>query len=287
MFLTIRVPRLVLMVLSIVLLAACFCGGTVAAVRELQTDSSVQLPIIMYHSILREKSQQGKYVVSPESLESDFTWIKQNGYHTVVVEDLLNYVNKQIPLPEKPIMITFDDGFYNNYYYAYPLAQKYHMKIVISPVGYYTDLYTEGDADHPNYSYLTWEEIKEMMQSGLVEIQNHSYNLHEMHPRQGAQKRKGESVAQYQAVLRKDLETMQKKMLDHTGYAPTAFVYPFGAVSQESIPVLHEIGFQASMNCMMKMNDITQDPDCLFGLGRYLRPSGISSDSYFQKIGLG
>ncbi|MFU0833132.1 MAG: Polysaccharide deacetylase [Oscillospiraceae bacterium] len=286
MYFTIKIQRLLLFVISAVLLVACFCGGTVAAMQNLKTNNGVQLPIIMYHSILREPSRNGKYVVSPKTLESDFLWLQENGYQPVVVKDLLNYVDHQVPLPEKPIMITFDDGFYNNYYYAYPLAQKYHMKIVISPVGYYTDLYTNGDADHPNYSYLTWGEIREMINSGMVEIQNHSYHLHETRPRCGAQKMKSESVSDYQALLRQDLETMQKKMLDHTGYSPTAFVYPFGAVSEESIPVLKEIGFRASLNCMMKMNYITQDPDCLFGLGRYIRPAGMSSYSYFHKIGL-
>jgi peptidoglycan/xylan/chitin deacetylase (PgdA/CDA1 family) len=286
MFLTIKIQRFVLSVMAAVLMLICFCGGTVAAVQTLKTNSGVPLPIIMYHSILRESNRNGKYVVSPKTLESDFIWLRENGYHPVVVEDLLNYVYHQVPLPEKPVMITFDDGFYNNYYYAYPLAKRYHMKIVISPVGYYTDLYTDGDADHPNYSYLTWGEIKEMINSGMVEIQNHSYHLHETGPRCGAQKMKGESVSHYQALLRRDLEMMQKKMKDNTGYTPTAFVYPFGAVSEESVPVLREIGFRASMNCMMKMNYITQDPECLFGLGRYIRPAGISSDSYFHKIGL-
>jgi peptidoglycan/xylan/chitin deacetylase (PgdA/CDA1 family) len=286
MFLSIKIHRFFLSVLVAALLVSCFCGGTVAAVRHAEKNSGVPLPILMYHSILRESRLQGNYVVSPEMLESDFEWLGKNGYHSVVVQDLLNYVNNHIPLPEKPVMITFDDGFYNNYYYAYPIAEKYQVKIVISPVGYYTDLYTDGDADHPNYSYLTWGEIKEMSDSGLVEIQNHSYHLHATKGRYGAQKLKRESTAAYQAVLRRDLEKMQRETLEHTGRAPTAFVYPFGAVSRESVPVLREIGFQASMNCMKKMNYITKDPECLFGLGRCIRPSGLSSDAFFQKIGL-
>lgn len=286
MFLSFKIHRFFLSVLTALLLAFCFCGGAVAAVQHAEKNSGVPLPIVMYHSILQEARLQGNYVVSPKTLESDFAWLQKNGYHTIVVRDLLNYVNGRAPLPEKPVMITFDDGFYNNYYYAYPLAEKYKDKIVISPVGYYTDQYTGGDADHPNYSYLTWGEIEEMENSGLVEMQNHSYNLHATRGRYGAQKLRRESTASYQAVLRQDLEKMQTEMLEHTGQAPTAFVYPFGAVSRESVPVLRELGFQASMNCMKKMNYITRDPECLFGLGRCIRPTGISSDSFFQGIGL-
>ncbi|MVB10261.1 Polysaccharide deacetylase [Caprobacter fermentans] len=286
MFLSVKIHRYFLFIAIAVLLVSGFCGGAVAAVQQAGADRGIPLPIIMYHSILRESRRQGNYTVSPDTLESDLAWLKKNGYQTVVVQDLLDYVKRQVPLPEKPVMITFDDGFYNNYYYAYPIAKKYQAKIIISPVGYYTDLYTGGDADHANYSYLTWGEIDEMMRSGLVEFQNHSYNLHSTQKRYGALKLKKESASDYQSVLKQDLEKMQREMKENTGYTPAAFVYPFGAVSKESIPVLHEIGFQASMNCMKKMNYITRDPDCLFGLGRYIRPTGISSDSFFRKIGL-
>lgn len=286
MFLSVKIHRFFLSALAAALLVLCFCGGTVAAVRQAEKNSGVSLPIVMYHSILRDARFQGNYVVSPETLDGDFAWLQKHGYHAVVVRDLLNYVDGRAPLPENPVMITFDDGYYNNYYYAYPLAKKYGTKIVISPVGYYTDLFTGGDADHPNYSYLTWGEIEEMACSGFVEVQNHSYNLHSTGRRYGALKLRWESAVSYQTILRQDLKKMQAEMLEHTGQTPTAFVYPFGAVSKESVPVLRELDFQASMNCMEKINKITRDPECLFDLGRYRRPTGISSDSFFRKIGL-
>lgn len=286
MFVSIRIHRFFLSVFLIALLVLAGSGGVVSAVQHSEEQPGVPLPILMYHSILREKRLQGKYVVSPDTLDSDMAWLKENGYHTVVVRDLIQYVNNQADLPEKPVMVTFDDGFYNNYYYAYPIAKKYNEKIIISPVGSYTDLFTGGDADHANYSYLTWDEIKEMVDSGLVEIQNHSYNLHSTSRRYGSQKMKRESVGAYQSALRDDLKKMQREMLEHTGYQPTAFVYPLGAVSKDSIPILHEVGFQASMNCMGKINSITKDPECLFGLGRYVRPAGSDSETFFKKIGL-
>lgn len=286
MFVSMRIHRLSAALLAAAVLVCCGCVGTIAAVRETGR-GSVKLPVVMYHNILRRPDWQGKYVVSPQTLESDLKWLAGNGYHTVVVRDLLEYAAGTSDLPEKPVMLTFDDGYYNNYYYAYPLAKKYGVKIMISPVGAYTDQYTNGEADHVDYSYLTWGEITEMMRSGTVEIQNHSYNLHSMRRRPGAQKLKKESAGTYTAMLRQDLIKMQNEMLENTGCEPTAFVYPFGLVSPESLPVIRELGFQASFTCNEKTNRIRRgDPECLFGLGRYLRQAGVSSERFFRKIGL-
>ena len=64
----------------------------------------------MYHGLLKEEARQGKYVLSPAQFESDLKYLKENGYHTVVVQDLIDYVEKGVPLPEKPVMLTFDDA---------------------------------------------------------------------------------------------------------------------------------------------------------------------------------
>ena len=97
------------------------------------------LPIIMYHSLLKDEKYQGKYVLSPDLFESDLKYLEQNGYTTIVIQDLIDYFDKGTPLPEKPIMLTFDDGYYNNYLYAYPLLKKYNSKAVISINGFYTE----------------------------------------------------------------------------------------------------------------------------------------------------
>ncbi len=288
MFVSIRINRVFLIAAAAAVLAAVSIPVVALSAQDrAEQNTEIRLPILMYHSILKEPKRQGKYTVSPSTLENDMKYLQKNGYQTVSVQDLVDYVHGRNTLPEKPVMLTFDDGYYNNYVYAYPLAKKYRMKLVISPVGYYTDQFTESDWDHPNYSYLTWGEISEMMASGLVEFQNHSYNLHSVKGRAGAQKRKYESNSAYRAMLLNDLSRMQREMQEKTGYTPTAFVYPFGAYSPESVPVLKEMGFQASMTCQSKINTITKDPECLFSLGRFLRPSGTSSWVYFQKIGLG
>ena len=117
-------------------------------------------------------------MISPAELENDILYLKKHGYTAILMEDLINYT-KGGELPEKPILLTFDDGYYNNYLYAFPLAKQYRVKFVISPIGRYADLYSGRDENNAYYSHATWEQLREMTGSGLVEVQNHSYDLHE------------------------------------------------------------------------------------------------------------
>lgn len=121
-------------------------------------EKMIEVPIVMYHSIL--KSQSGNYIVHPDVLERDLQYIQRNGYTTITITDLINYVYKDIALPKKPIIITFDDGHYNNLTYAVPLLEKYNMVAVISIVGDYTDTFSKSDEVNSNYSYLRWKDIE-------------------------------------------------------------------------------------------------------------------------------
>lgn len=147
-------------------------GHLSAAAEEKQKAGSVELPIIMYHGILRDSKRQGKFVISPSEFEADLKYLTGHGYHTIVMQDLIDYVQNGTPLPEKPVMLTFDDGYFNNYVYAYPLLQQYQCKMVLSPIGRYADEYSESGEENANYSNATWARLKEMADSGLVEIQN-------------------------------------------------------------------------------------------------------------------
>ena len=138
----------------------------------------IDIPVLMYHSINSRESRTGDYVITPKAFRKDLEWLRDAGYQTVVVQDLLNYVEEGVPLPEKPVMITFDDGYYNNYLNAFPILKEMGMKAVISIIVSETDKYSELQEDRENYSHLTWEQIREMMDSGLIEFQNHSFGLH-------------------------------------------------------------------------------------------------------------
>lgn len=291
MYKTIRIRKALAGAMAAVMAVAASGGlalGVIAAVQadaEAKVEDRIDLPIIMYHGLLKEEKRQGQFIISPNLFEQDLRYLQENGYTTVVIADLIAYVQDGKPLPEKPVMLTFDDGYYNNYLYAFPLLKQYNCKMVLSPIGRYTDEYTQNKDTHANYAHCSWDAVREMMASGLVEFQNHSYNLHSIDSgRKGAKKKAVESLVDYRTLLVEDVMKMQTRMREETGYTPTAFVYPFGAVSSESLPILKELGFQATLICESHINAITRDPECLYGLGRYRRPAKTGSEAFFKKL---
>lgn len=256
--------------------------------QPLHTADAVDVPILMYHGLLKDSRMQNKFVISPDRFEDDLKYLKDKGYSTIFMTDLINYVKKGEPLPEKPIILTFDDGYYNNYLYAYPLLKKYKAKAVISIIGHYTELYSQTDPNHPNYSHITWDQLDDMINSGYVEIQNHTYDMHTYDKgRRGAMQKNGEDDPAYQNVLDTDVGLLQQKILKETGWLPNTFAYPFGYLNENSDSFMKAMGFEATLSCSEGINHIDRtlnDPqEQLYSLKRILRPPNMSSSDFFEK----
>lgn len=272
--------KLISLLSVFILLFTCIFIHTYAKSQE---NSAIEVPIIMYHSVL--KSQSGKYIIHPDILEKDLQYIQKNGYTTITMTDLIDYVYNNKALPQKPIILTFDDGHYNNLTYVLPLLQKYNMVAIISIVGKYTDTYSETDEANPNYSYLRWKDIKYLIDSGNIEFQNHTYNLHNLNSsRKGCMKNSYESLDYYNSLLYNDIYKLQKEFETNVNYIPNTFTYPFGAISKESLDVIKRLGFKASLSCNEGINLITQNPECLYELKRFNRPSYISTEQFFKNM---
>ena len=258
---------------------------TVKTVSVSSVQKGVRLPIVMYHQLTKSESRAGKYVLTVEQFEKDLRFLKENGYETVTVNQLLDFSEGKGDLPEKSIMITFDDGCETLYSYALPLLKKYGFTAIGFAVGALADSYTELDDHNLNYSCLDWAEIKEMCNGGIVDIQSHSYDLHKnTADRSGAAKKKTETFAQYKEFLSSDAAIMKEKMMAHTGKSPVAFAYPFGSYSAESAEILAGCGIKMALTCEERINVIKKaESEWLFRLGRYNRPHGISSESFFEK----
>lgn len=262
--------------------SALFAG---ADSKEVKSDKEeVFLPIIMYHSILKDKNLQNDYTISPALFEKDLKYLTSNGYTTVTVEDLINYVYHGKDLPDKSIMLTFDDGYYNNYYYAFPLLKKYKCKAVISPIASMTEKFTQTQDISVTYGHISDDNIREMVNSGYVEIQNHSYDMHTLTPRKGVSKKKGESQEDYKNAVTSDITKAQNYLENVTGKKTSCFVYPFGAKSEGTEEIVREQGFVCTMTCTEEPNVITRDKESLFELGRYRRDGKESMENLMKSI---
>lgn len=163
------------------------------------------LPILMYHDVTDGPTSDNPMVVTTEKLEGDLCWLKENGYHTILPREL----TAGEPLPEKPVMITFDDGYVSNYRLLFPLLQKYQMKAAICLIVSLTDEDPEG------HGHLTWDMCREMQASGLVEIASHTYALHNLEQNglfcQGSQRRPAQDRGVELAVSDAGLDGPEKE----------------------------------------------------------------------------
>lgn len=266
------IEKILAVVIALVLIVSPFAVHAVESAAQAEEPPAC-VPILMYHEVKPKKS--GKDAIQPWELENDLNWLRENGYTTVTMADLIAYVDEGAPLPEKPVVLSFDDGYYNNYVYALPLLRQYDAKIVLSVLGKNTDDFSEYPSESIDYAHMTWDQLAEMRDSGLVELQNHTYDLH-AHTKQriGCTQSGGESDAAYETLLTEDLTQLQEEMQTHLDITPDTFAYPYGKYGDNTDTVLKKLGFRATLTCDYGVNLITRDPECLYRLKRVARPHG-------------
>ena len=271
----------------IILFAVLRLESVRKSVPVFNSTSSIKLPVLMYHSVSDDVSKIGKYVITPKAFEEDMKYLKNQGYTAVSAKQLIKYVYLGEDLPEKPIVITFDDGMYNNKEYALPILEKYDFCGVFSIVGSYTDEYTENNIVNPDYSYLRWSDICLLSENPRIEFGNHSYAFHSIsRKRYGTKKNKNESLLDYINAFYQDTEKLQSEFLSNCNFKPIIYTYPFGSYSKESLRVLKKMGFLVTFSCFEGVNTLTRDADCLFMLKRYNRDGRISTSQFFSKLKL-
>lgn len=244
----------------------------------------VLLPVLMYHEVKRQAP--GKDSILPEEMESDLRYLARAGYTTVLMEDICAYVYSGKPLPEKPILLTFDDGYANNYRYLFPLLREYGAKAVINVIGKSADEFSLLPEEGGPYVHAGWKQLLEMRDSGLVELQGHSYDLHHNDASgRGCARNWGETDATYEQRIRGDLDRMQETLYLHSGTPASAFAYPYGFYNDTLEGMLAEMGIKATFTCDFGMNRLTSDPDCLRGMKRICRSHGAELEELLDHAG--
>ena len=281
------VPRRKLIVLILLPALAVFCIFRVMidnAINTFYPEKGITLPIIMYHSLLKDPARSGKYILSPDVLREDLQYLKDKGYQTVTMNEVIDYVSGEGILPEKPVLITFDDGFYNHLTYLLAILEEYDARAVLSVVGEYADLTEKSGDKNPNYAYLGWDDVKLLAANERIEVQNHSYYFHSENIRLRAKIQSNGDAEAYAKAVVNDALKMRDALEQKCQLKTIVYTYPYGDIGSCCDKALREAGFLATLSCNQRVNHITKDPDCLYSMGRYNRPSGISSGSFFGKI---
>ena len=250
-------------------LAAALLVGS-AALPQAAVSTGVKIPILTYHDLTRDPDDVDDMTVTDERFRLDMEFLKEFGYTPLLSADLVAIHKGAAAMPDKPVMITFDDGYWSNYSIAYPILQQTGMKAVISviahnmegdaPVIEDTPGEAAAEADEPAAEpvrrRLSWQEMYEMVSSGLVEIGSHTYNAH--NPQyggnsapdgiNGVMRQEGETFSEYCERIGTDLRASLDLITQRTGQKQVLyFAYPYGAYDSWMDKLLDENGVAVSV----------------------------------------
>ncbi len=196
------------------------------------------LPILMYHSCKENYPiENSSLYVTPQVFEKQISDLIAKGYTFISYYDLFDYMNDSVALPEKPIIITFDDGYLDNYINVLPVLEKYNAKATIFVV---TDALLDEEVEYneSEIQYMSWGQAMEMQNSGLVDIESHTknhYNLANLTVSEVDDQLRG-SKEEIKAQIGKESLIISlpygggnKKIIEqcgNNGYKMTTLVYP-------------------------------------------------------------
>lgn len=242
----------------------------------------VRLPIVMYHHISENPSLLGPYVISVQEFEDDLRYLKQSGCTSITMQQLFDWYNGNFTMPEKPCIITFDDGFESTGAYAAPLLEKYGYTGIVALIGSVAEQYTVQPDHNLQYSHLSWEAASELAASGALEFQCHTWDMHKLSSRRGCGQMQGEDDQSYRSALSADLSKFLSVCAERGLPVVDSIAYPFGFWNQNTLQIVKDMGFRAAFTCSETINTLTgKDTEELYHLNRFNRPHGVSSEAFF------
>lgn len=251
---------------------------------------SVNLPVLMYHHL--DENAANDMTVTPGAFREQMEALADAGYTAVTPEDLLAYVNDGADLPEKPVLITFDDGYRSVYEYAYPVLEELGLRGTVFCVGstFGSDTYKgTGEKIIPHFGA---EEALEMAQSGVMSVQSHTWDMHqaaqyeERTPRTCVRPLAGETEADYLAALDDDIRTSTAQLENAAGKEVFALAYPGGIMTDEASAVFAQNGIAVTFSTEYRENTLVRGlPQTLFGLGRYTITDDMTGADLIRLLG--
>ncbi|HJV44731.1 MAG TPA: polysaccharide deacetylase family protein [Bacillota bacterium] len=217
------------------------------------------IPVLIYHSISTptEKVPDPKLYVSAQRFEEQLTTITRKGYTPITVREWMDGIQRKEILPKKPIIITFDDGYEDNYQFAYPILKKHHAKATIFVI-------TEVIGQQKRF--MTWEQLSEMQSSGCIDIESHT--VHHLPLAQLPQEQAKEELL----ASKKQLEMgLNKKVY--------AVAYPFGSHTEKIKELAKDAGYKLAFSTHPGYAKLSQG---LFDLRRILVKTSTNFNTFLK-----
>lgn len=201
--------------------ALILCGLLALAAAALMWSARDAVPVLNYHQV--EPKDGNPLTLWPEQFEAQMAYLKEEGYTPVTIDEMMDACETGAPLPKKPVVITFDDGYDDNYIYAYPILKKYGFKATVFLIYDFTDTYP---------GYLTWQQIAEMKESGLIRFESHTMTHANLSKLTSADE------------LRHEITDSQRLLSEKVGNEMRYIAYPGGAVNPQIEEITRSSGYR-------------------------------------------
>lgn len=237
---------------------------------------SRDVPVLMWHNLAEESS--GDMTISVDTFRAQIEALHEAGFKTVSLQQLYDYVHFGTEFPEKPIVLTFDDGYFSNYEYAFPILQEYDMQATIFAIGVSVGKDTYKDTDHAMTPHFGADEAREMVDSGLISVQSHTFDMHQWPPFEdgNAQVREtllpfdGEADADYEAAVEADFAESRELLESITGQPVNALAFPEGAYVTLTQDALRSAGAELTFTTVRAVNTVVKGlPQSLCAMPRF------------------
>ncbi|HML37411.1 MAG TPA: polysaccharide deacetylase family protein [Bacillota bacterium] len=256
------------------------------AYRASYSDS---VPVLMYHNLGYEDGNDG--VITPENFQAQMAALKAAGYHAIFFSQLTDYVEHGTELPDKPVVVTFDDGYESNYTYAWPILRQLGMKATINVIGVSVGKDTYKDTGAPIYPHFTYDQAREMETSGVIDIQSHSYDMHQSKDlekngyREGVYPKPGETEEEYVKAFTDDFTRSRAEIEKEVGNAVDVYAYPFGYHTSFAEVLLHRMGVKSTLTVEEGPNSVLKGlPQSILGLKRYNITNRITGEALLRLL---
>lgn len=207
-----------------------------------QSGDSKYAPVLLYHHIAK-KTPQNSYYVSPEIFDSQMKWLQDNSYQVISLDEFFQGITGKKSLPKKPVVISFDDGYMDNYKNAFPILKKYGYTAT-----FFVKTSTIGKGD------MNWKILKELQGAGMT-IASHSVDHNDL------KKLKPEEVD-------KELTESKNILEENLGGEIKYFSYPLGTYSNQIVEEVKKAKYAAAFTVIHKVNQNIKNENDLYKLPR-------------------